>query len=115
MSTYNKELGKLWEKIAAQYYQKNWYQILHTNYTAKWYGELDVVASKDNLIAFIEVKTVNHTENLDCYITRNKIKNLIRTIDHYLYHYPTTKLIRLDVAFVKDNNILEIYENITNN
>jgi Holliday junction resolvase-like predicted endonuclease len=58
---------------------------------------------------------VHHTDDLHNYITPTKLANLQKTIEHYLWHYPTAKSIRLDVAFVKWNTILDIYRNVTNN
>lgn len=49
----------VWGEIyAARYLRDNGYEILSSNYVCR-FGELDIVASKDNKICFVEVKTRN--------------------------------------------------------
>jgi putative endonuclease len=55
--TEKRRVGNLGEDIACTYLEKQGYVIKDRNYLRK-YGELDIVASKDGLIHFIEVKTV---------------------------------------------------------
>lgn len=62
MST--KELGSLGEKIAISYLKKRGYKILDKNYSSKFVsgpqrGEVDIIAKKDDVINFIEVKTLS--------------------------------------------------------
>ncbi len=59
----SKELGSFGEKIAENYLKKKGYQVLDRNYTSKFVsgpsrGEIDIVAKKDDVISFIEVKTL---------------------------------------------------------
>lgn len=51
----NKERGMLGEKVAVNYLKKNNYNILEKNYKNKL-GEIDIIAEKDDIIIFIEVK-----------------------------------------------------------
>jgi len=51
--------GSLGEKIAALYLEKKGYVIIETNYSRKW-GEIDIIARKDRLVHFVEVKTVSY-------------------------------------------------------
>ena len=58
-----KELGALGEKLAIDYLKKRGYKILDKNYSPKFVsgpqrGEIDIVAKKENVISFIEVKTL---------------------------------------------------------
>jgi len=52
----NKIKGNLGEDLACLYLTKNGYNILERNLTFK-FGEVDVVAIKDNILTFIEVKS----------------------------------------------------------
>lgn len=67
-------------------------------------------------LVVIEVKTVNNIEELDNYITTKKIWFLQRTLDNYLQNTDENWIenIRMDVVFVKNGQILEIYEDVTN-
>ena len=58
-----KELGALGEKIAINYLKEKGYKILDKNYSPKFVsgpqrGEIDIVAKKEDIISFIEVKTL---------------------------------------------------------
>ncbi|KXS45489.1 MAG: putative endonuclease [Candidatus Frackibacter sp. T328-2] len=50
------ELGKCGEEIATKYLKENSYQIVQRNYRCR-FGEIDIIAYKDNYLIFVEVKT----------------------------------------------------------
>lgn len=83
--TQKQEIGETGENIACEFLVKQGYKIMDRNYRKKW-GELDIVASKDNILHFIEVKTVSHEtsyrpeENVHLW----KRKRLARAIKTYL-------------------------------
>lgn len=52
----NLKIGLRGEQLAARYLRKNKYRIIAANYSTKL-GETDIIAEKDNIICFIEVKT----------------------------------------------------------
>lgn len=54
--TIKRQVGDFGEEITAEYLEKNGYGILDRNYS-KPFGEIDIIAIKDDLIAFVEVKT----------------------------------------------------------
>lgn len=54
-----KQIGSLGERLTATYLADRGYTILTTNYWHKW-GEIDVIAKKDEVVYFIEVKTVSY-------------------------------------------------------
>lgn len=51
-----KILGKLGETIAVNKLRKERFEILEVNLTTR-FGEIDIIAAKDNIMVFIEVKT----------------------------------------------------------
>lgn len=112
-TTYKKDKGNKGEDLVAHYYQHHGYVLLEQNYTIAWW-ELDLIFSKDDTLFFVEVKVVDHIDELDNYITKKKLHHLSHTIDHYLHTHPTLMNYVLDIVFVRDNAILEIYQNITN-
>lgn len=57
---YNQKLGQQGEELAVQYLQEKGYTILHTNWRFKFI-EIDIIASRNNTLHFIEVKTRRST------------------------------------------------------
>jgi putative endonuclease len=93
----SQKIGQLGEDIACTFLMKHGFSVLERNYTKKW-GEIDVIASKEERIYFIEVKSVSCVTLPDFkdenpFINRPeenmhlwKIKRLSRTIQTYLIH-----------------------------
>ena len=85
-----RKIGDLGENIACKFLIKRNYSIICRNYRKLW-GEIDIVAEKDSLIHFIEVKSVgldmsngldshHPEENVDGW----KIKQIRKMIETYL-------------------------------
>jgi len=110
---YKKEKGREWEELVAQYYQNQWYILIEKNYTIPWW-ELDLIFQKNNILTFVEVKVVDHIHELQDYVTHKKLWHIKHTINYYLLIHPTDKEYTLDIVFVRDNSILEVYKNVTN-
>ena len=51
------DIGKKGEELAAEYLQEKGYCILERNWTNMGRKELDIIATKDDVVAFVEVKT----------------------------------------------------------
>jgi len=111
---YKKDKGDKWETLVANYYQDQWYILIKKNYTIPWW-ELDLIFQKNETLTFVEVKVVDHIYDLDDYITSKKLWYIKHTIAYYLFTHPTEKDYTLDIVFVRDNSILEVYQNVTNN
>lgn len=110
---YKKNKGNKWEDIAASYYQHKWYILIKRKYTIQWW-EIDLILQKDNILTFVEVKVVDHIHDLQDYVTPKKLGHVKHTIAYYLLTHPTDMDYLLDVVFVRNNAILEVYENVTN-
>ena len=83
----SKEKGDIAEKKAVSFLKNLHYEIIETNFFAKKLGEVDIIASKDGIYHFIEVKSaVKHGEHYDPFenITPYKFHKLTRTIAWYL-------------------------------
>lgn len=52
----SQKIGELGEGVACKFLVKNGFLILERNYTKKW-GEIDIIAQKENKLYFIEVKS----------------------------------------------------------
>ncbi|MBP1537142.1 MAG: YraN family protein [Ruminococcus sp.] len=120
MQSYQKnsrKIGDIGEQATADFLQRHGYAILERNYTVRG-GEIDIIASKDNVTAFVEVKTrkENPLEQGEQAITPAKKKRLVaaaqRYIDEVMMNCDTC---RFDVAVVtvSDNAVkhLKYYVN----
>ena len=58
IGTKNRTIGNLGEDAAARHLVKAGYKVVKRNYVAKD-AEIDIIATKDDVLAFIEVKTRN--------------------------------------------------------
>lgn len=58
---YKENKGYKYEEIAKKYLVENNYEIIEQNFTSK-FGEIDIIALKDDIISFIEVKGRKNTE-----------------------------------------------------
>ncbi len=100
--------GDIGEETACSYLKKSGYSIIERNYQIK-FGELDIIAQKDDLLVFVEVKTSNFLSEIapEENFTKNKLKKLIKTIEFYLYfnNFSSKTPYRLDLIAVKLNKI----------
>lgn len=83
-----REKGDICEDIACYFLKKRGYEIVERNYLKKW-GEIDIIASKADLLHFIEVKGIYVAGNIDQIrpeenVNELKIKKLRRIIQTYL-------------------------------
>ncbi|QUH21684.1 YraN family protein [Alkaliphilus sp. B6464] len=81
------KLGLIGEQLAVNYIRDNGYYILDRNYRTRL-GELDIIAKKDNIIAFIEVKTrTSNTYGMPSEaVNYRKQKTIQRLSQQYILH-----------------------------
>ena len=77
--------GKLGEDIALEFLTKKGYNLIERNYHSR-FGEIDIIAQKDNSLIFVEVKArTNQKYGLPAQsITQQKKKHIRKTIEYYL-------------------------------
>ncbi len=92
--TEKRKTGNLGEELACRYIRSKGYEVIEQNYLKK-FGEIDIIAKKEGIIHFIEVKSVSR-ENLDNVSPETetykpednvhpwKLQRLARTIQVYL-------------------------------
>ena len=114
----NKHFGNISEEFVCNYLKKNDFIILTQNYSQR-FGEIDIIANKQNIIIFVEVKArKNDYFNLSEVITKSKQKKIILTAKYYLVSNKIQdKVCRFDVALLhsKDDSFkLQYFENAFN-
>lgn len=106
------QIGQVGEKLAVMFLMKHGYVVLETNYTKKC-GEIDIVATKDNVLHFIEVKSISRS-NLDDVTQETslyrpeenmhpkKIQRFTRTVEYYLVEKKVSETTeyQIDLALV---------------
>ena len=110
--TEKRKLGDMGENIACDFLIGRGFEIVGRNYSKKW-GEIDIIARKDKLIHFVEVKSVRATSrevkmNLDWYRPEDnlhpwKLKRLTRAIQTYLLEKDIESDWQFDVITVRLN------------
>jgi putative endonuclease len=105
--TNKKVVGDIGEQVVEKWLVFNNFKILAKNYRTKL-GEVDLIAQKDDVIAFVEVKT-RKTEYFptSLVVNRSKQQKIIRAAKHFvLQNQIRDKVLRFDVATVllKENN-----------
>lgn len=117
--TEKRKLGDIGENVACEFLRRRGLEIIDRNYLRKW-GEIDIVAKKDSLIHFVEVKSVSHVtsgyraeDNMHPW----KLKRLSRAMQTYLLEKKLDCDWQLDLITVRideknRNARVEIIENI---
>jgi putative endonuclease len=97
----NKELGQEGEQMAADYLKKNGWQIREMNYRHRR-SEIDLIASKDGLLVFFEVKTrTNTTFGLpEDFVDDKKAQNIVRGAEQYIEENDWQGNIRFDIISI---------------
>ena len=113
----NRRIGWIGEKLAALFLMKRLYEIKSINEYSAPYGELSLIAEKNDEIVFVEVKTVSKEQlgSPELKIDYEKISKLEKAIDSYLIKNETNKNIRLDIITVflgKGRPIIKHYKGI---
>lgn len=94
--------GMSGEALAINYLKKKGYRILKKNYRTR-FGEIDIIACKDDVVVFIEVKT----RNTDAFgapeesVTKQKQERIKKAALCYLKKFKTIPSVRFDVISIE--------------
>ena len=111
-----RELPKLFgdasEDLATAFLEQEGYLIVERNYFARKLGEIDIIAQKDEVLHFIEVKAGRAEFDPVYNVTPAKLRKVINSAHYYM------KIKQLDMAFSIDALIIreeevEFLENVT--
>lgn len=98
------------ENFACEFLLQNHFEIIERNFFAR-VGEIDIIAKRDGVIHFIEVKSGEKFEPI-YNITLSKQRKLIEAIAYYISARSLTQAYCLDALIVKGGQC-ELIENIT--
>lgn len=121
VATLTGQLGALAEQYVSEYLVGKNYRIVGHNYRKPW-GEIDVIAEKDGIVVFVEVKA-NRKEIVgfepELRVNPGKRHRMARIAQTFLvdYRFPSDQSWQMDVVavtFVKERGVVKIrhYKNI---
>ncbi len=95
------DLGKKGEQLAEAFLVNNGFKILHRNWRYSHY-EIDIIAIKDELLHFVEVKCRSSHQFAmpEESVSKKKIKFLLQAVDQYLFLHPQHKNFHLDILSI---------------
>jgi len=110
-----KEIGNLGERIAENYLKNKGYQILDKNYSSKVStgpkrGEVDIIVKKNDIISFIEVKTLRLVQgepfSPEEKVDFGKQRKLVKTAESWLMKkkIPLNSKWQIDVIAIELNS-----------
>ncbi len=102
--------GKIAEDRAISYLKRKGFIIIDRNFYTKE-GEIDIIATREGVIHFIEVKSGKGFEPI-YNITPSKLKKIIKSIKYYLHKRKLDLNYSIDALIIKDDEV-EFIENIT--
>ena len=96
-------LGRYGENTAALYLYKRGYKILERNFRIGAYGELDIIAEKDDSLCFVEVKTQSRKifGSPESWVDEKKMLQIASIAEGYLSQHPELDMdCRFDVIAI---------------
>lgn len=95
------DTGKLGESLAVRYFAERGFEILHQNWRHK-HWEVDIIATKENTLHFIEVKTRrgSRTGNPEDNNHHRKIGFLMNAADEFTHQNPGWKRLQFDLLAI---------------
>lgn len=105
----SKELGQRGEETVIHLLKKENFSILEKNYK-KFFGEVDIIAERDNIVVFVEVKTRRKSmTSMFEIVTPGKQHKIIKVAKEYIGRQKIeNKTYRFDVALVSCNKNNEL-------
>ncbi|HEY8401970.1 MAG TPA: YraN family protein [Cytophagaceae bacterium] len=111
----NIETGKRGELLAYNYLTEKGYRVVEKNYRFGR-GEIDLIAEKDGLLVFIEVKyrssdAFGYPEEA---VGEKKASKVVSTANHYVFETEWKKDIRFDILAIDSNGNVSHFEDAFN-
>ena len=106
----SRALGDLAEDKACDYIRSLGFQIIERNFTLRG-GEIDIIAIKDHILHFIEVKSCSSYDPL-YNITPSKLQHVINTAHRFMQNKNLDLAFQIDAVSVRDGHC-SLTENIT--
>lgn len=103
--------GNIAEEEACKFLYERGFSIVEQNFYSR-FGEIDIIASKEEVLHFVEVKSGEDFELAIQNITPSKLSKIIKTAHVYMKKNAFDGDFCIDAVIVTPNRV-EIVENIT--
>jgi putative endonuclease len=103
--------GDVAEQKAVDFLNENGFFVIEQNFYARKMGEIDIIAKKDDIYHFIEVKSGTGFEPI-YNISHSKLSKLLKSVHYYLKLKNLDVAYSIDVVTIQDGEI-DFLENIT--
>jgi len=111
-----RELPKLFgdksENLATQFLEQEGFVILERNYFARKLGEIDIIAQKNEVLHFIEVKSGKADFDPIYNITPAKLRKVINSSHYYMKTKRLDMMYSIDALIIRYDEV-EFIENVT--
>ncbi|SFZ99045.1 Predicted endonuclease distantly related to archaeal Holliday junction resolvase [hydrothermal vent metagenome] len=111
-----RELPKIYgdasEDLATLFLEQEEYVIIERNYFARKLGEIDIIAMKDNVLHFVEVKAGKEDFDPVYNLTASKLRKVINSAQYYMKSKQLDSVFCVDALIIRGDEI-EFLENIT--
>jgi putative endonuclease len=112
MDSSTRELGDMNEDRAVAYIENLDFRIVERNYYARKLGEIDIIAIKEGVWHFIEVKSSEADFDPVYNFTPAKLRRVINSTHYYMKIKNLDIVFCIDVIVIRGEDI-EIIENVT--
>ncbi|MBX1885690.1 YraN family protein [Campylobacter peloridis] len=103
--------GKKGENDACEFLKSQGFEIIERNFHSK-FGEIDIIAVKNNILHFIEVKSTQGNYEVAYRLDFKKYNKIIKAIEYYFMKHSNEKNFQLDLLCVYKDDI-KLIENIS--
>jgi putative endonuclease len=108
----NTIIGNQNEAKAITFLQAEGFRIVEQNYYARKLGEIDIIATRDGVLHFIEVKSAEADFDPIYNFTRSKQRKVINSAYYYMKEKNLDMLFSIDLIVVRSGEI-DFLENVT--
>ncbi|EGO4876756.1 YraN family protein [Campylobacter lari] len=98
------------EDLAYEYLKTQGFEILKRNFHSK-FGEIDIIAKKDKILHFVEVKSTQGDYEVAYRLDNKKYNKIIKAIEYYFMKHKSDENYQIDLLCVYKDDI-KLLENI---
>ena len=107
-----RQFGNESEEAATRFLEEAGFQIVERNFYARKLGEIDIVAMKEGVLHFIEVKSAKRDFDPVYNLTPAKLRRVINSSHYYLKSKGLDLPFCIDALLIRRGE-LELIENVT--